>query len=135
MLLSESTFGKTYFMSTKFKFRDNDELYFVTFTVVYQLDVFIRNEYKEIFLDSLKYCITNKGLEVCGWCITTSHVHLIIGSNKEKLPDIVRDLKKFTSLKIIQAIKNSKIESRRDWLLWMMQRAGSKNGHNNKFQF
>ena len=117
MLLSEFTFGKTYFMSTKYKFRDNDELYFVTFTVVYWFDVFIRNEYKEIFLDSLKYCIANKGLEVCGWCIMTSHVHLIIGSNREKLPDIVCDMKKYTSLKIIQAIKNNKSESRRDWLL------------------
>ena len=46
----------------------------------------------------------------------------------------MRDLKKITALKIIQAIKNNKSESRRDWLLWMMKRAGSKNGHN-KFQF
>ena len=33
-------------MSTKFKFRDQNQLYFVTFAVVYWIDLFVRNEYK-----------------------------------------------------------------------------------------
>ena len=47
-------------MSRKYKFRDNDKLYFISFSVVYWIDVFIRNEYKDILLDSLKYCVNNK---------------------------------------------------------------------------
>ena len=84
-------------MSRKYKFRDNDKLYFVSFAIVQWIDLFIRNEYKDVILKSIDYCIKNKGLEVYGWCIMTSHIHLIIGSNKEPLKDIIRDLKRFTS--------------------------------------
>ena len=43
-------------MSRKYKFRDQDKLYFVSFAVVYWIDVFIRNEYRHVLLDSLRYC-------------------------------------------------------------------------------
>ena len=43
-------------MSRKYKIRDQDKLYFVTFTVIYWLDVFTRQIYRDIFLDSLRYC-------------------------------------------------------------------------------
>ncbi len=65
-------------MSTKYKIRDQQKLYFVSFAVAYWLDVFIRNEYRLILLDSLRYCQKNKDLELYPWCIMTSHVHLII---------------------------------------------------------
>ena len=80
-------------MSQKYKFRDNDKLYFVSFAVVNWIDLFIRNEYKDIIVKALEYCIKNKGLEVYAWCIMTSHIHLIIGSNKDPLQNIIRDLK------------------------------------------
>ncbi|MBN2817621.1 MAG: hypothetical protein JXP36_01540, partial [Bacteroidales bacterium] len=41
----------------------------------------------------------------------------------------------FTSKAIITAINENIQESRREWLLWMFERAGSKNGNNSKFQF
>jgi putative transposase len=44
-------------MSRKYKFtKDTDNLFFVTMTVVYWIDLFIRQEYREIFLDSVRYC-------------------------------------------------------------------------------
>ena len=123
-------------MSRKYKIRDQDKLYFVTFTVVYWLDVFIRTEYKDIFLDSLRYCQKNKGLEVCAYCIMSSHVHMIIGRNKEQsLEGIIRDIKKFTSVKIVEAIRKNPQESRRDWLIWFFERAGKRNANNKNFQF
>ncbi len=33
-------------MSTKYKFADNDKLYFVSFAVTNWINLFIRNEYK-----------------------------------------------------------------------------------------
>jgi len=51
-------------MSTKYKFTDQERLYFVSFAVVNWIDLFIRNEYKEIMLDSWKHCQVNKGLEI-----------------------------------------------------------------------
>ena len=102
-------------MSRKYKIRNQDALYFVTFTVIQWLDVFIRRDYRDIFLDSLRYCQENKGLEVCAYCIMSSHVHLIIGRNKEiGLDAIIRDIKKFTSIKIIEAIKDNPQESQKN---------------------
>ena len=121
-------------MSTKYKFHDQDKLYFVSFAVVNWIDLFIRNEYKEVMLNSWKYCQQNKGLEIYGWCIMTSHVHMVIGSNDNKLEDILRDMKKHTSAELRNAIQNNPQESRKEWMLWMMERAGIKNGNNYKFQ-
>jgi putative transposase len=121
-------------MSRKYKFHDQDELYFVTFAVINWIDLFIRQEYRQIMLDSWKYCKENKGLEIYGWCIMTSHVHMIIGSKKEKLENIMRDMKKYTSEKLRACIKAHPQESRREWMLWMMERAGLKNSNNISFQ-
>jgi len=121
-------------MSVKYKIRDQEKLYFVSFSVINWIDVFIRNEYKNIFLDSLKFCQRNKGLEIYGWCIMTSHVHLIIGTSDKPMENILRDLKSFTSTNIKKAIELSPTESRKEWMLWMMKRAGIKN-NNNDFQF
>ncbi len=67
-------------MSRKYKFHDNDKIYFVSFAVINWIDLFIRNVYKDVIVDSLRFCQKEKGLELYGWCIMTSHVHLIIGT-------------------------------------------------------
>lgn len=80
-------------MSTKYKFRDQDQLYFISFAVINWIDLFIRNEYKQIMLDSWKHCQGKKGLEIYGWCIMPSHIHMIVGSHLGRLEDIMRDMK------------------------------------------
>ncbi len=42
-------------MSRKYKFRNPDALYFVTFATVNWIDVFTRRIYKDILVDSLNY--------------------------------------------------------------------------------
>ena len=61
--------------------------------------------------------------------------HMIIGSKKNKLEDIIRDMKKHTSSELRMAIKNNNFESRKEWIIWMMERAGKKNGNNKDWQF
>jgi putative transposase len=123
-------------MSRKYKIRNHDNLYFVTFTVIRWLDVFTRNLYKDIFLDSLRYCQKNKGLELYAYCIMTNHVHMIIGrTGKARLDGIIRDIKKFTSVKIIEAIQNNPRESRRELFLWLFEKDGTRNPNNTRFQF
>ena len=114
-------------MSTKYKIRDQEQLYFVSFAVVYWLDVFVRNEYREVLLDSLRFCQKNKGLEVFAWCIMTSNVHLIIGTTDKKMEDILRDFKSYTSTQLRKVISQNQQESRREWLLEMMKKAGKNN--------
>ena len=125
-------------MSRNYKMRDNEKAYFVTFTAINWIDVFIRNEYRNVFIESLKYCQQHKGLNIYSWCLMTSHAHLII-SSKDNLPlsGIVRDTKSYTSRHIRKLIENKDYvgESRREWMFWMMQRAGLRNGNNIDFQF
>ena len=116
-------------------FGDSDKLYFITYAVVFWIDVFIRKEFKDILVDSWKYCLSNKGLEIYGWVIMPSHVHLIIGSSKNKLEDIVRDMKSHSSSALKKAIAEHLGESGKEWMIWMMERAGSENSNNKSWQF
>ncbi len=122
-------------MSRNYKFHDQHKPYFISFATVYWLDVFTRPIYKEIFTDSVNYCIKEKGLIVYAWVLMTNHVHMIIGTKQEDMEDILRDLKKYTSKKIVNAIKENSQESRKDWMLWMFERAGKKNDNNKHYQF
>lgn len=64
-----------------------------------------------------------------------SHVHLIIRA-KEQNPEIVLGrFKEFTSKKLVEQIKENPQESRKEWLLWMFERAGSKSSNVSKYQF
>jgi len=82
-------------MSRKYKFHNPEGVYFVSFAVQGWVDVFTRNEYKDILVDNLKFCQENKGLEIFAWCIMTNHVHLIVRAKEGcSLPDILRDYKK-----------------------------------------
>jgi putative transposase len=59
---------------------------------------------------------------------------MIIGSRGDKLEDIMRDMKRHTSIALKTAIKNHPAESRREWLLEMMEKAGRQNSQNISFQ-
>ena len=86
-------------MSSKYKIRNNESLHFITFTVVNWIDVFTRNIYKDIILDSFRYCQRKKGLEIYAYCIMTNHVHMIVAvqDNTFRLVDVIRDMKKYTA--------------------------------------
>lgn len=128
-------------MSSKYKFRNPDGCYFVTFAVVGWVDLFTRNMYKDILIESRKYCQQNKGLLIHAYVIMTNHVHMIISRNTDVLlEEIMRDMKKFTSVKIIAAIK-SEPESRRECLpagqagmLDIFKEAGASNSNNTLYQ-
>jgi REP element-mobilizing transposase RayT len=123
-------------MATRYLFGDNEKPHFITFAVVNWIDVFTREAYVQILLDSLKFCIEKKGLKLHAWVIMSNHVHLIASAQEGiKLADIMRDMKKFTSQRIIAAIEENQQESRKDWLLWMFKRAGAKNKNNDTYQF
>ncbi len=122
-------------MGRKYKFHDHQALYFVSFATVNWIDVFVRRVYCDIVVESLKYCIDEKGLELYAWCIMSSHVHLIIGTEKDNLSDIMRDLKRHTSKTILKSIEENLQESRREWMLWMFKRAGQHNSNNEQYQF
>jgi REP element-mobilizing transposase RayT len=66
-------------MIRKHKIGDHDRPHFVTCTIVVWIDLFIRNQYREIFISEIKRQQIDNGLLIYAYCIMPSHVHLIIG--------------------------------------------------------
>lgn len=123
-------------MSRNYKFHNPDGLYFVSFAVVYWLDVFTRNQYKDIVLDSLSFCQREKGMEIVAWCIMTNHIHLIFRITNENKPELVLgDFKRFTSKSIVKAVKENNQESRKEFLLEQFKKAADSSSNVTHYQF
>ena len=117
-------------MSTAWRIRDQQMPYFITTTVVDWVDIFSRKSYRDIFIQSLDYCITHKKLILYGFVVMSNHAHLIVQSEKGDLSGIIRDLKKYTSNRILETMLNEP-ESRREWILHRFSKpARNKNSHN-----
>jgi REP element-mobilizing transposase RayT len=108
--------AKERFMSTGYQIKDQESMYFLTFQIVDWVDIFTRKTYKDLIIDSFKYSIENKGFQIFAYVIMSNHIHLIANSTTGHLSDTIRDLKKFTSRRIIDTIEEIN-ESRRTWIL------------------
>ncbi len=122
-------------MKEGYVIREQGRVHFITITVVDWIDVFTRIEYFDIITDSLAYCRKNKGMVIFGYCIMPNHIHLIFRSRDGKPSELIRDFKGFTSKKMLNAIKGNLRESRREWMLWMFKKAGSKRSNVTEYQF
>ena len=123
-------------MSSKYKIKDHQSPHFLTFSVVQWIDALSRPDYKEILLESMRYCQQEKGLILHAWVFMSSHVHMICSANDGfSLSDIVRDFKKYTSKKLIEAIQTNPYESRKAWMLWLFKSNGENNSNNSRYQF
>ena len=123
-------------MSRNYKFHNPEGLYFVSFAVVNWLDVFTRNEYKDIIIDSLAFCQREKSMEIIAWCIMSNHIHLIFRINDDGKPQLVLgDFKRFTSKTIVNAIKENKRESRIEFLLEQFKKAAESSSNVKHYQF
>src|SRR5215217_3526420 len=118
-----------------YKIRDKKQSHFITFAVLEWVDVFTRQLYRDILLDSFRYCQKEKGLLLHCWCIMSSHVHMIASAKDENLSDILRDFKKYTSKHIISTIEENRQESRKGWMLKIFKEQGSLNARNKEYQF
>jgi putative transposase len=104
-------------MSGGYIIGDQHNPYFLTCTVIQWIDLFTRRVYKDIIVDSLNYCTAEKNLTIYAWVIMSNHIHLVARCDPPgRMSDFLRDFKKFTSKRFIDAIEDVP-ESRRDWLL------------------
>ncbi|MGN7987731.1 REP-associated tyrosine transposase [Pedobacter sp. 22226] len=121
-------------MAFKYSVTDQNDIYFITTTVVGWIDVFTRKELAQVIIESLNYCQSKKGLIIYAWCLMPSHLHMIVSAEENyRLSDIIRDFKKFTSKKIIRTIVE--IKESREWLLDKFSFAGRTNIKNKEYKF
>jgi len=51
-------------MSSGYKIANDEALYYLTFQIVGWVDIFTRKVYKDIVIESFKFCQENKGLDL-----------------------------------------------------------------------
>jgi putative transposase len=103
-------------MSRKYKFLEPTGLHYVTCTTAGWVDIFTRQIYRDILIDSLKWCQQHKGLHICAYVIMSNHLHMVAYTDKEPLADVIGAFKRHTAKEILRAIAHQP-ESRREWLL------------------
>jgi REP element-mobilizing transposase RayT len=118
-----------------YKIRDQEGMHFLTMTTVGWIDVFSRQRYRDIILESLRFCQEKKGLTLYAYVIMTNHIHIIAQVDHPRgLSFTLGDFKQFTAKKIIQSIREEP-ESRQDWLEIVMKYHANYNNNNREFQF
>jgi len=120
-------------MSEKYKTHDGG-LYFVTFSVVGWIDVFVRREYQDFLVENIRFCQENKGLELFCYCILPSHVHWIASRKQGKLSDLLRDFKSFTAKELLKLIRNNPVESRKEWMIEQFKQYGIQSPQKQEYQ-
>ncbi len=117
-----------------YQIRDQSAKHFLTFQVVDWVDIFTRQIYRDIILESFEFCRKEKGLLLNGYVIMSNHVHAIVQSSIGDLSKTVASFKKYTALKIIRTIPNIN-ESREDWMLKRFEFAARSNKRSEVHQF
>ncbi len=119
-----------------YKIRDQQAVHYITFAVVEWIDVFSRQSYRDVFLSKIRESQKSDGLNVHGWVLMSNHFHGIVSAKEgSSLSHLIGEVKRKSSIEISQAIERHESESRREWLLELLERAGSANARNGKRQF
>lgn len=110
-------------MSTRYKIQDQQGLYFMTCTIKGWIDLFTRQVYRDMVLESWRYCQQHKGFQLHNYTFMPNHIHLIASCKApHRLSDAMRDWKHHTAKVILEYIEDTtKTESRREWLLHMFE--------------
>ncbi len=120
-------------MDGKYSISEPHGIYFLSFATVGWVDVFTRQRYRDIVIDSLNFCVKNKGFIIYSWVIMSNHVHLVCKSKTGNLSGVIRDFKSFTAKQILKSIEQES-ESRREWMLTIFNIAGRNNSRNKYYQ-
>lgn len=120
-------------MSTGYKIEEQDGIYYLTFQIVRWIDLFTRPVYRDIVIDSLRFCQSNEGLAIYAYVIMSNHIHLLVQSEKVPLSNTIREFKSFTARKLLDTI-DMEAESRRDWILNLFEFAAKQHKRNEKYQ-
>ena len=122
-------------MGNAYQIKDQSGIYFLTFQVVGWADIFTRQIYRDIVIESFEYHRKVKGLMIFAFVIMSNHVHLICKARNSNLSDLVRDVKKRTSRLILKEVWNNYSESRRDWLVMIFRYHAKFNVRSHDQQF
>ena len=67
-------------MSSGYRISEQDEAHYVTFQIVKWIDIFTRQVYRDVIIDSLRYSQQNKALEVYAYVIIIREIKRIVAN-------------------------------------------------------
>jgi len=82
---------------------------FFTATILNWKELLVIDKYKDIIINSLRFLVVNRRIEIYAFVIMPNHIHLVWklkGDNKKE--DVQRDFLKYTAQKIIFDLKTHK---------------------------
>ena len=100
-------------MGDAYQIKDQYALHFLTFQVVGWMDIFSRQSYRDVVVDSFNFCRKEKHLKIRAWVIMSNHVHCILSSGTGRLSDTVGEMKGFTSREMLKLVEHGS-ESRKN---------------------
>lgn len=113
-------------MNSGQKKTSGNPFYFVTFNVVDWVDLFVRPLYKLVMVDALNYTVLENGLIINAWCLMSNHLHMVVQAKEGyNLPLIMRELKKYTTKKMFDAIA-AEPDLRKEWMLEKFEQFGQR---------
>ena len=102
-----------------------DSVYYITSVVYNRLPIFTTASYVIALIDSLNFYRYKQQYKLLGYVVMPDHVHLLIWlQGVFTISDIMRDLKKFTAVRII---RQAEVEGRHEWLT-AFEQAGTITG-------
>jgi len=89
-------------MSTRARdFIDKYNCFFITTTFNDWMPLFINDNYYKIVIDSIRYCLDKYNAQLIAYVLMPNHLHMVLFYNdKVDVSGFMRDLKKYTSVKI-----------------------------------
>ena len=119
-----------------YKIRDQFAMHFVTFQVVYWIDIFSYQHYRDEILNNFRYYRDNQGLRIHAYVIMSNYIHAILSATQAKydLSSVIGNFKKYTSSAILK-IAEQETESRKWWMLRLFAHAAKQHTRNSNRQF
>ena len=118
-------------MRSRFKFVDLDnQLYFITFSIVEKIPVFTNSKYMRVIIDNFNFYRENKGLKIFYYVIMDNHIHLV-ASHEKNISLIIQSLKKYTAKEILNLLKTDS----REWILYLLKYFKKKYKKESTYQF
>ena len=110
-----------------------DDLYFITLSFVGWIDLFSKEVYKDILVNSLKFCQDHEGLDIFAYVVMSNHLHLVCRRTNKDLKELLGRFKGYTSKLFLKEIESNKQESRKEWLLELFRKYAKGNKQNSMF--
>jgi len=86
--------------------RDVTDKFFITLKIKNSESVFIDEKYFKVIIESLKYCVNNKGVYIIAYSLLINHLHLVFQIKQGfQASSFIRDFKRHTAKRIIKLLK------------------------------